>query len=60
MKNLHLVPINIVDLVDKINDKTIRENERNNYIFRLEATASFINESLAKSKTNLRKNQVFK
>jgi hypothetical protein len=49
-----------MDLVEKINDKTIRENERNNYIFRLEATASFINESLAKSKINLKKNQVFK
>ena len=60
MKNLHLVPANIMDLVEKINDKNIRDNERNNYIFRLEATASYISESLSKSKINIRKNQVFK
>lgn len=42
MKNLHLVPVNIVDLVDKINDPNIKENERNNYIFRLEATRDYI------------------
>jgi hypothetical protein len=39
-----------MDLVEKINDKTIRENERNNYIFRLEATVSYISEALQKSK----------
>ena len=50
MKNLHLVPANIMDLVEKINDKTIRENERNNYIFRLEATVSYISEALQKNK----------
>lgn len=41
MKNLHLVPANVVDLIDKINDPTIRENERNNYIFRLEAIRDY-------------------
>jgi hypothetical protein len=30
-----------MDLVEKINDKTIRENERNNYIFRLEAIRDY-------------------
>lgn len=50
MKNEHLVPVNIVDLVNKLNDKTIRENERNNYILRLETTASYISESLTKHK----------
>ena len=49
MKNLHLVPVNVIDLVEKINDKSIKENERNNYIFRLEATASYITEALSKS-----------
>jgi len=49
MKNLHLVPVNIVDLVEKVNDKSIRENERINYVLRLEATASFITESLNKN-----------
>ena len=26
--NLHLVPVNIIDLVEKLNDSTIKENER--------------------------------
>jgi len=43
MKNLHLVPVNIIDLVDKLNDPTIRENERNNYVFRLEAIREYTN-----------------
>jgi hypothetical protein len=51
MKNVHLVPINVVDLVEKINDKNLRENERNNYIFRLEATVAYINEALNKNST---------
>jgi hypothetical protein len=51
MKNEHLVPVNIVDLVSKLSDVTVRENERNNYVLRLEATAAYINESLTKHKT---------
>jgi hypothetical protein len=41
MKNLHLVPANVIDLVDRINDNNIRENERNNYILRLEAIRDY-------------------
>lgn len=41
MKNLHLVPANVIDLVDKINDNNIRENERNNYVLRLEAIREY-------------------
>lgn len=41
MQNLHLVPANVIDLVDKINDKTIRENEKNNYILRLETIRDY-------------------
>jgi len=50
MKNLHLVPVNILDLVEKINDNNIRENERNNYILRLETTAEFISDAVTKRK----------
>jgi len=61
MKNEHLVPVNVVDLVTKINDKNLHENERNNYVLRLEATSAYINESLLKNKmvvsNNSRKNQ---
>lgn len=41
MKNLHLVPINVLDLIDKINDTSIKENERNNYVLRLEAIRDY-------------------
>jgi hypothetical protein len=51
MKNEHLVPVNVVDLVNKLSDNLIRENERNNYVLRLEATAAYINESLTKHRT---------
>lgn len=51
MKNEHLVPVNVVDLVNKLSDLSVRDNERNNYVLRLEATAAFINESLTKHKT---------
>jgi len=49
MQNLHLVPVNIIDLVEKINDKSIRENEKNNYVLRLEATSVYITEALNKN-----------
>jgi hypothetical protein len=64
MKNLHLVPVNILDLVEKINDNSIRENERNNYILRLETTAAFISEAVTKRKTQkpvfIRKNSTLR
>jgi hypothetical protein len=51
MKNEHLVPVNIVDLVGKINDKSVKGNEEMNYVLRLEATASYINEALIKHRS---------
>jgi hypothetical protein len=36
-------------LVEKINDKSIRENEKNNYVLRLEATSVYITEALNKN-----------
>jgi hypothetical protein len=41
MKNLHLVPANVIDLVNKLDDTTVRENEKNNYILRLEAIRDY-------------------
>ena len=41
MNNLHLVPANVLDLIDKINDNNIKENERNNYVLRLEAIRDY-------------------
>ena len=48
MKNLHLVPVNILDLVEKINDNSLRENERNNYILQLEAIRDYTTTCLNK------------
>jgi hypothetical protein len=45
------VPVNILDLVEKINDNNLRENERNNYMLRLETTAAYISEAVVKCKT---------
>jgi hypothetical protein len=35
------VPANVIDLTDKIGDTNIRENERNNYVLRLEAIRDY-------------------
>lgn len=48
MKNEHLVPVNIVDLVNKLNDKTLRENEIMNYQVRLEAIREYCSIALNK------------
>lgn len=48
MKNEHLVPVNIVDLVGKLNDKTLRENEVANYQLRLEAIKEYCSIALNK------------
>lgn len=50
MKNQHLIPINIIDLVDKINDPRTNENERNNYILRLETIKEFCEIAIKKDK----------
>lgn len=52
MKNEHLVPVNIVDLANKINDKNLRENERNNYVLRLEAIREYCTVAINKHNSN--------
>jgi len=47
-KNLHLVPINIVDIVERINDKNTKENERMNLIIRLETIRDYCSSVLNK------------
>jgi hypothetical protein len=56
MKNIHLVPVNVTQLVEQLNVKNIRENEKNNYMLRLEAIRDYCNESLNKlnTKQNMR------
>lgn len=53
MKNLHLVPINIQDLVEKMMDKNIRDNEKYNYTVRVEAIRDFCSEAIRQSENKI-------
>ena len=53
MKNLHLVPVNIQDLCEKLFDKNIRENEHQNYLLRVEAIREYCDEALRKSNNKI-------
>jgi hypothetical protein len=48
MKNEHLIPVNIVDLVNKFNEKNLRENEKMNYQIRLETIRDYCSAALNK------------
>lgn len=50
MKNKHLIPANIMDISDKLSDPKVRENERNNYILRLETIREFCDLALKNEK----------
>lgn len=51
MKNEHLVPVNVQDLVEKMKSQYINENERLNYQLRVEAIKEFCENALAKPNT---------
>lgn len=46
MKNLHLIPVNIQDIVEKMLDKNTRENEKHNYTLRIEAVRDYCSDAL--------------
>ncbi len=48
MKNQHLIPINVIDLAEKLSDPKINENERNNYIHRLEVIRDYCDSAVKK------------
>ena len=48
MKNEHLVPVNIQDIVNRLNDKTVRENERANLLLRLDAIRDYVTAAVVK------------
>ena len=50
MKNEHLIPANVLDLAEKISSQTAHENERLNYLIRLEAIRDYCDIVLKKSK----------
>jgi hypothetical protein len=54
-KNLHLVPNNIQDIVEQLQNPTVRGNERANYVLRLEAIRDFCEAAIKKSAEDERK-----
>ena len=50
MKNLHLIPINIQDIVENLNNAT-NINEKNNYLLRLETIRDYCDETIKKTNT---------
>lgn len=49
MKNEHLVPVNVQDIVNRLKDKNMSENERMNLILRLEAIRDYAAAAVAKN-----------
>ncbi len=49
MKNEHLVPVIVQDIVTRLNDKTIRENERANLLLRLDAIRDYVTAAVVKA-----------
>ena len=47
MKNDHLLPVNVIDLVEKFNT-AYNENERLNYQFRIEAIRDYCDQAVKK------------
>jgi len=47
MKNEHLLPVNIIDLVEKFNTTT-NENEKLNYRFRIEEIRDYCDQAVKK------------
>lgn len=48
MKNEHLVPVNVADIVNRLNGKDLSENERMNLVLRLEAIRDYAAAAVAK------------
>ena len=47
-KNEHLLPVAVIDIVEKLNQPNIRENERMSYVLRLETIRDFCDFALRK------------
>jgi hypothetical protein len=60
MKNLHLIPINVIDIVEKLNAQGIRESERNNYLLRLEAIRDYCEDAINKNNKPVKNTRAFK
>ena len=51
MKNDHLVPVVVQDIVNRLKDKTIGENERANLLLRLDAIRDYVTAAVVKANT---------
>lgn len=51
MKNEHLLPVNVIDIVDKFNNTT-NNNEKFNYQLRVEAIRDYCDQALKKQLSN--------
>lgn len=49
MKNDHLVPVNIQDIVNRLSAKDLRENERMNLLLRLDAIRDYVTAAVVKA-----------
>ena len=49
MKNEHLVPVNIQDIVNRLSAKDLRENERMNLLLRLDAIRDYVTAAVVKA-----------
>ena len=49
MKNEYLVPVVVQDIVNRLNDKNIRENERANLLIRLDAIRDYVTAAVVKA-----------
>lgn len=52
MKNEHLIPPILIDLAEKFNSPSVRENERINYILRFEAIRDYCSSVINKHNTS--------
>lgn len=49
MKNEYLVPVVVQDIVNRLNDKNVRENERANLLIRLDAIRDYVTAAVVKA-----------
>lgn len=56
MKNQHLVPANILDIFEKLNNPNIRDNEKANYVLRLETIRDYCDAAVKKANTTVNLN----
>jgi hypothetical protein len=52
MKNEHLIPPIVLDIAEKFNSPSVRENEKMNYILRLEAIRDYCSVVINKHNSN--------